>query len=78
MNFYRLTYLKNEIISCVEAIDIANELPYFEHRDGQVIFAIVAAEDPADANRQGRELVALAKKTMERKDEALDRGISSR
>ena len=62
MHFYRIVFARNEIISCTEAIAIANDLPYYEEDNGQLIFALVKAENEAEARVIASTIVDKVKK----------------
>ena len=67
MKFYRLTFLKNDILSCIEAVEPASELPYFEHDNGQLIFALVRAETQQDAIKAGLAIAEDVRRCHDRK-----------
>ena len=53
MKTYRIVFAKNEIITCKEAENSSNlnGSSYYEHDNGNVIFAIVKADDEAAARQ---------------------------
>ena len=59
MRTYKIVYAKNSIISCttVEESVMLNGLSYYEHENGQLIFAIVKAENEKEAARLGNNLI---------------------
>lgn len=55
MSVFRIVFAKNEIISCKETThDLLSDIPYYEHKNGQVIFALVKAENEEDATAKAR------------------------
>lgn len=57
---YRVTYVKNEVISCVEAEDhILNNKSdlHYEHKNGQLIFALIKAETKRKAYSIAKKIV---------------------
>lgn len=64
MKYYRIVFAKNEIISCTETIEhIVQDLPIHEVDRGQLIFALVKAEDEEDAREIANKIVADVKKS---------------
>ena len=67
-SFYRIVFAKNEIISCSEVVSVANELPYYEHKNGQLIFLLLEAENEADARAKALQIVDEIKQNSEQLD----------
>jgi hypothetical protein len=50
MNYYRVTFEENRIISCEETAEtISGKGPYYEHDNGQLSFAIIRAGNESQA-----------------------------
>ena len=55
--YFRIVFLKYQITSCSEVWEVANEVPFYTHDNGQLIFALVKAEDEDEARKMALSLV---------------------
>ena len=55
--YFRIVFLKNKIASCSEIWEVANEVPYYTHDNGQLIFALVKADSEDKARKMGLSIV---------------------
>lgn len=64
MSYYRIIFARNHIISCTETDSVpANEIPHYEHKHGQMIFALVEAGGEEEARAIALKFVAQLKET---------------
>jgi len=59
LNIYKVIFAKNEIISCVRVEDSVESFGHYQyvHDKGQLIFAIIKANDEAEAAAVARQII---------------------
>jgi hypothetical protein len=55
--YFRIVFLKNKIASCSEIWEVANDVPFYTHENGQLIFALVKADNEDEARKMGLSIV---------------------
>lgn len=58
MNTYKIIFAKNTVLSCeIVGNMLINSDHYYEHDKGQLIFALVHAENELDATNKGYKII---------------------
>jgi hypothetical protein len=65
--YYKIVFAKNRIVSCNETLEKAvTDEPYYEHRNGQLTYAIILADNESQARSIAK---YLALELMQRYDQ---------
>ena len=60
MNYYRIVFARNEIISCTEAHDLPVSANKIEEQQGHCVFALVAAPNEDEAKKEAASMAEHA------------------
>ena len=68
MSYYRIVFVKNKIVSCIETIEneaSGKKIPYCEHHNGLLNFVIVKADSESQARSQAKYMALELKQKKE-------------